>query len=295
MVGWSCPEIGAARAEKCARQCRTTLTGLRAGLKHERVSYAVPLAPGRMAEPRAVGAPAVWALLFLRIGLAVVFQAGVAIGFLLAGSADPWRAAADWWLAWFAAVSVINLAVLRTLLHREGKRLRDLYRPSPHGRGTDLKWVVLGLAIAGPAVVVPNLVVGNLLWGSAQMGADLSFRPLPVMGAAILVVTFPVIHALAELPTYFGFVMPRLVASQGWRLRAVVVTALVLSTQHVVLPLLFDWRFIVWRALMFLPFALWIGFVVYRRPTTLPYLVIGHALLDASLPILILIASIQAA
>ncbi len=234
-------------------------------------------------------------MLFLRIGLAVLFQAAVAIGFLLAGAVDPWRAAADWWLAWFAAVSVVNLAVLRTLLHREGRRLRDLYRPSPRGRGTDLKWVALALAVAGPVTVVPNLVVGNLLWGSAQMGADLSFRPLPLAAAAILVVAFPVIHALAELPTYFGFVMPRLVASQGWRSRAVVVTALVLSTQHVALPLLFDWRFLVWRALMFLPFALWIGFVVYRRPTTLPYLVIGHALLDVSLPILILIASLQVA
>ena len=58
------------------------------------------------------------------------------------------------------------------------------------------------------------------------------------------------------------------------------------------LPLLFDWRFVAWRALMFLPFALWMGFVIHRRPTTLPYLVIGHALLDLSLPILVLIASL---
>jgi hypothetical protein len=42
---------------------------------------------------------------------------------------------------------------------------------------------------------------------------------------------------------------------------------------------------------MFLPFALWMGFIVYRRPTTLPYLVIAHGLIDASLPVMVLLAS----
>jgi len=44
---------------------------------------------------------------------------------------------------------------------------------------------------------------------------------------------------------------------------------------------------------MFLPFALLIGFVVMRQPTSMPYLVVGHALIDASLPILVLLASLS--
>jgi hypothetical protein len=87
--------------------------------------------------------------------------------------------------------------------------------------------------------------------------------------------------------------MPRLASANGWRIRAVVVCAAVLSVQHVFLPLLFDWRYLVWRALMFLPFALWLGYVIYRRPTTLPYLVVAHALLDSSLPIAVLMLSLN--
>ena len=108
-----------------------------------------------------------------------------------------------------------------------------------------------------------------------------------------LVVAFPIVHALAELPTYFGYVMPRLAVLVGSRWQALLATALVLSLQHVALPLLFDWRYAVWRALMFLPFALLIGFVVMRRRTSMPYLVAAHALIDASLPILVLLASIS--
>jgi hypothetical protein len=32
--------------------------------------------------------------------------------------------------------------------------------------------------------------------------------------------------------------------------------------------------------------------VIYRRPTTLPYLVVAHALLDLSLPIAVLMLSL---
>jgi len=220
---------------------------------------AARLEPVTAASPRAV-----WGMLFLRSGLAVVAQAAVALAFLSSGDADPWRTAADWWLAWFGAVSVVNLLVMRYLLHREGRRLRDLYRFERVGRRTDLAWVAVALLVAGPVAMLPNIVIAQTLWGSAEVGADLSFRALPLLAAALLVIGFPVVHAMAELPTYFGYVMPRLEAMTGWRWRAMLIPALVLSTQHIVLPLLFDWRFVAWRALMFLPFAVWIGFVVGR-------------------------------
>jgi hypothetical protein len=242
-------------------------------------------------EVAAVRPAPVLGMLALRPVLAIAFQAILATAFLSAGSADPWREAADWWLATFALVSVVNLVLLRWLMHREGGRLRDLYRPSSD-RMADLKWVALALLLAGPIAMLPNLALGAMLWGSSEVGSELSFRSLPVVAAATLVVAFPIIHALAELPTYFGYVAPRLGILIGSPWRATLIAALVLSVQHVALPLLFDWRFAVWRALMFLPFALWMGFVILRRPTTMPYLVGAHALLDASLPILVLLASL---
>jgi hypothetical protein len=231
-------------------------------------------------------------MLALRPALAIAFQAGLATIFLAAGSATPWRSAADWWLATFALVSLVNLVLLRWVLHREGGRLRDLYRPSAD-RIADLKWAGLALLLAGPIAFLPNVALGMMLWGSPETGSDLSFRSLPVLAAVALVVAFPIVHAMAELPTYFGYVMPRLAVIIGSRWQALLIAAAVLSLQHVVLPLLFDWRYVAWRALMFLPFALWIGFVVMRRSTTMPYLVVAHALLDASLPIMVLLASLE--
>ena len=70
----------------------------------------------------------------------------------------------------------------------------------------------------------------------------------------------------AEIPTYFGFVMPRFEA-QGMRpWVALALPALLLSLQHAAVPLLFDVRYMLWRGLMFLPFAFLVGIVVYWRP-----------------------------
>jgi hypothetical protein len=157
------------------------------------------------------------------------------------------------WLAWFALASVINLIVLRLLLGREGIGLRDFYRGRTRGAhreiGSDLRWVGMALVIAAPLGILPNLLLSSVLWGDTTAGGALSFRPLPVFGAVAILAVFPIVHALAELPTYFGYVMPRLASANGWRIQAVVLCAAVLSVQHVFLPLLFDWRYLVWRAL----------------------------------------------
>ena len=86
------------------------------------------------ADVAAVRPAPVLGMLALRPVLAVLFQAILTGLFLAAGSTDAWRDAADWWLATFALVSVVNLVVLRWLLHREGGRLRDLYRPRRSSR-----------------------------------------------------------------------------------------------------------------------------------------------------------------
>jgi len=238
----------------------------------------------------------VWLMLFLRWGLALGAQSVFAVGYLIAGATDPWDAAAAWWLTSFGLSEILNLWLLARLAKREGLRLRDLYtfgtRSTLKG---DLLWLLGAFVVTAVAASVPNTAIATWLWGGTQQSADLTFRAIPVWAAWITVFGFPIVHALTELPTYFGYVMPRLEALVRRPWIAVVATALALSAQHVFLPLVFDWRYIVWRATMFLPLALWMAFVIRRRPTLMPYLVATHVLLDASLPIFVLLASMKAA
>jgi hypothetical protein len=231
-------------------------------------------------------------MLFARSALALAAQAGLAAAFWLGGASDPWRSAADWWLGSLVLVNLATIILLRALLHREGRRLRDLFRIDRANFRGDLPWVVVALLFAGPIAMVPSILLSQALFGDPAAGSALIFRGIPLAGAILILAVFPFVHAIAELPTYFGYVMPRLAARQGWHLRALLVTALVLSAQHVFMPLLIDGRFIMWRAVVFLPLALWLGYVILRRPTTLPYLAVAHGVIDASLPLMVLFASL---
>jgi hypothetical protein len=234
----------------------------------------------------------VWGMLFLRPALALGMQLAFFAVFSLIGVADPWRQAADWWLVSLALGEFLNLWLLARCATGEGIRLRDLYNPG--GRvtlGGDMKWLLLALIVVGPVAFLPNLLLGTWLWGDPQTSSDLIFRDIPVAAAWAAVIVFPVIHALTEAPTYFGYVMPRLQVLKGSRWAGLLIPGLALSAQHVFMPLLFDWRYLVWRLLMFLAFALWVAWVIDRRPTTLPYLVASHWLIDLSLPIFVLLAS----
>jgi membrane protease YdiL (CAAX protease family) len=107
------------------------------------------------------------------------------------------------------------------------------------------------------------------------------FRSLPTW-ALVLGFLFPLTIPFAELPTYFGYVMPRLATQMknGWT--AWLVSAFALALQHSFLPFIPDGRFFLWRLGMFIPFALFIGLVLKLRPSLLPYAAIIHGLLDIS-------------
>lgn len=231
--------------------------------------------------------------LFARPVLAVLFQSIFALIYLVTGSDAAWRKGADWWILGLTLVNISSLLLVSVSLKKENLRLRDLWRFDRNSMRGDVLWLILALILSGPLGVIPNLLAGSLLWGDAQVGAEMSFRAIPVWGAVLILVVFPITQALAELAVYFGYVMPRLKQRVGSGSAALAISAIVLALQHVFLPLLFDWRFMVWRAVMFMPFAFWIGYLIKRRKTLLPYLMIVHGLIDASLPIMVLIASLK--
>jgi hypothetical protein len=108
---------------------------------------------------------------------------------------------------------------------------------------------------------------------------NMMFRPLPAW-ALLVGILFPLTIAFAELPTYFGYVMPRLAVQlkNGWL--AWLLCSFFLAAQHMFLPFLLDGNFILWRLGMYLPFALFVGLLLKYRPQLLPYFAIVHALMD---------------
>jgi hypothetical protein len=254
-----------------------SLTAIHSKVKRGRITLARPLS-----------------MLFSRLVLFGVVQALIAAGFALSGQAQPWEASIAWWPVSATVSNLVCLFLLDRLARQEGMKLKDLYRVEKHPFWRELLICVGVFVVSAPLSYLPNVALGNLLFGDVSIPAAMFFRPLPLWVIIVFsAVLFPVTIALTEIPTYYSYAMPRLnaITGRGWAM--VLLAGFMHAAQHMTLPLIFDWRFLLWRLLMFLPFALFLAAVMKWRPRLLPYLMVGHGLLDAQLVLMLLPVAIR--
>ena len=239
--------------------------------------------------------PRAWPLgmLVSRLLLFALWQTVIAFIFLLSGSETAWQDSVAWWPVTITLSNFVCLYLLRRLTAAEHLRLTDLYNVDRRRFRQDILPAIAVTLLAAPLALLPGVWLGNMLFGSVDAAYAVILQPLPMPAVYALSLLFPVTIALSELPTYFGYVMPRLEALWPARSKwpAVLLPVLFLALQHSAAPLIWDWRFIVWRFGMFLPLALLFGLALRRRATLMPYLMVIHALADVQ--VIVAIAAIS--
>jgi membrane protease YdiL (CAAX protease family) len=223
-----------------------------------------------------------WLLLPMRLILFALFQGLIAL--IAPGSfSESWATSIVWWPVGIVLANLVTIIVMRKLFAAEGMSYCNLFRIERSQFRSDwlpLLGILLFMAILA---VVPNMLFAQILFENPEAVPELFIKTLPFGAASILLIAFPVTIALAEMPLYFGYIMPRLERSTKKAWLAIVLVAFFAAAQHMTMPLIFDWHFIIWRLIMFIPFVLFLAIVIRWRPRLLPYIVITHGLLDASL------------
>lgn len=209
-----------------------------------------------------------------RLAMFLLFQAVIA---LISGS---WNLSERYWLLSATLTNIVSIALLWILFRREGRRFISIFRFERSSVKNDLL-LFLGITLAaGPVVFAPGYLLGNLIWSDPEVPTTMMFGNIEPLMAYILLLAFPLTIAMAELATYFVYIMPRLKLQMKPRWLAVVLPVLFLSLQHCTLPFIPDINFIVYRGLVFLPFATLIGISLWFRPTLFPYFAILHGIMD---------------
>lgn len=232
------------------------------------------------------------AMLMQRSFTFLVFQALIALVFLISGNPSPWDASQSWWPVVAMLTNFVSVFLLHRLYKAEGSSYRETFRFTRGTVGRDILAVVIIGALCMPLATLPSQWAATAFFGSLDNAYAFFMRPLPLWAAVIALVGFPLTIGFAELPTYFGYVMPRLESLSGKRWLAVLLAVMGLALQHSFLPFVPDLRFFIWRAVMFFFFALLMGLALRWRPRLLPYLMIGHALIDLSAVLVIFFYSL---
>ena len=173
-------------------------------------------------------------------------------------------------------------------MRRENRSFMSLFRIKRETLKRDL-FLFLGLVLlCGPLVFLPDYLLSQWLWGNREIPFSLMFQQQPLALVYTLLIMFPVTIAFAELASYFGYIMPRLVNSFKRRWIATALPIIFLSLQHCTLPFIADPKFLLYRGIVFLPFATLIGTALRFRPQLLPMFAILHGILDAGTVMLLL-------
>jgi hypothetical protein len=220
-------------------------------------------------------------MLLSRSGLFLLFQLLITLVLALTGTESAWDESARWWTFLAFLANFASLYLLIRAFAAEGKRFWDIFHFSRQTWKKDLVWFLAFSVIGMPIAAGLRDPLAVAIFGDAMTPTYMLFRPLPTW-AFVLSFLFPLTIWFAELPTYFGYAMPRLEAQlkNGWA--AWLIASFFLAAQHIFLPLILNGGFMLWRLGMFLPFALFTGLVLKFRPSLLPYFVIVHALMDVT-------------
>jgi len=225
------------------------------------------------------------AILLLPSRLILFFIFQMIIALILKSPGDS----AKYWLAVATVTNIISISILVFLFRSEGNSFLVLFH---FDKANFRKDIILftGLALLSlPLVFFPNYFLSKWIWTDADIPAGMMFKPLAPVLIYVLLIAFPISIAFAELATYFGYIMPRLRVHFRSKFLVVLLPVIFLSLQHCTLPFIPDINFIMYRALVFLPFATLIGVSLFFRPSLFIYFAILHGLLDFGTVIMLLV------
>ncbi len=220
-----------------------------------------------------------WLMLFSRSAFFMFFQGLIALLLLITGASSAWNESTRWWTFIVTLANLASLYVLVRLYKGEGRNFFETLRFSRSTWKTDVLWLV-GFSVIGlPVAAWPREPLAAAIFGDSMVATRMLFQPLPTW-AFVFSFLFPLTIWFSELPTYFGYCMPRLetLLKNGWI--AWILASLALAAQHMFLPLILNNGYLLWRFGMFLPFALVSGLAIKFRPSLMPYFVTVHALMD---------------
>ncbi len=223
---------------------------------------------------RTIGLLAFRSILFIIAGLLFTALTGQSL-----------EGASRWWSLICIVCNIITILVLMAVCKNEGTTYRALI--GNHKSQVDFKYTLFIV------LIMLSLGMGGM-YGFAFMIFGyvpvIMLQPIPIWLAVMNLFLLPFTIVFAEFPLYFGYGFNRIEKETGSKGLSVFIPMFFYSLQHAFIPLLFDWKHVLFRFLSFLPLLMVLG-MIYDRKRKLKPLMIGHAVLDFATATQILLTS----
>jgi len=209
-------------------------------------------------------------IVFSRLIFAAITQGLIALLFFKS-SPSPLDAAGNWWPVYGTLIDLSCFILISRLLKKEGLRFYDLLNFNQ-----DLFWkdVTKGLGFilwVFPLAMAGIIACSLLIFSNPQPPSI--YHPLTQWANVYSLLIFPVVWGVMEQATYQGYALPRLEALFRNPGLAIFIVAFGWGIQHIALPLMIDWKFMLFRFLSFLPLASVMALVYLKKRRLIPFII----------------------
>lgn len=192
----------------------------------------------------------------------------------------------NWWSIVASIVNIITIVILVLI----AKKLNISYfKLINYEKGkTNIKQIIIMCVITLVFASTGMYLAGYICYGVIPYLAPMMASPIPLILAIINFVVLPLTVSFAEDGLYLGCG----VNSFKNKYAAILVPAFFYALQHSFIPVLFDFKFIIYRFLSFLPLTIIFCYYYYKKKNPVP-MMIGHTIVEIASVVMILVTSIN--
>ena len=190
----------------------------------------------------------------------------------------------NWWSIAASIVNIITILILLFIAKNNKSSYQELIN---YQKGKTKAKQIAGVSVLILVVgIIGMYAAGYICYGVIPYAAPMMIAPIPIWLAVINIIILPVTTAFAEDGLYLGCGVNQI---QN-KLLAITIPAFFFALQHSFIPTLFDFKYIIYRFISFLPLTLILCWYYYKKRNPLPIMV-GHAIIDLATVIQILATS----
>ena len=187
---------------------------------------------------------------------------------------------------WSVVATIVNIVTIIILILVTKNNYKKLIN---YEKGkTKVKQVVVISLIVLLVGTIGMYLAGFICYKKIPYSPPMMIRPIPVVLAILNFIVLPLTVSFAEDALYLGCG----VNSFKNKYFAILIPAFFYAIQHSFIPTLFDFKFIIYRFLSFLPLTIILCWYYHKHKNPVP-IMIGHALIEMASVVLILVTSIS--
>ena len=190
---------------------------------------------------------------------------------------------------WSIVASIVNIITILLLVFISKKMNISYAKLINYEKGkTKIKEIVIMCIITLSLSSIGMYLSGFICYGKLPYFAPMMATPIPVFLAIINFIVLPLTVPFAEDALYLGCGVNNIKKQK----LAIIIPAFFYALQHSFIPLLFDFKFIIYRFLSFLPLTIIFCYYYQKKKNIVP-IMIGHTIVEMASVVLVLVTSIN--